>query len=260
MDENETPTNLPTPESEPTDFKPTEPENLFKQFYRDIVDSLTEPKLFFTNRYPKISLSYALAFTVVVNWISDLLQWLTRIVRHETLLDGLLKMRKQLESLPLWKELPSSIWAQVPEHTSFFPAWLAEVLGVTLSPLHSLFRAAIGGVVLWIGALLLVPKDSDRDGIQLANFVKLVALVSAPNLIGAILGFLPMGLGAFFAWIFGIVLMIYAISLRYKISKLRSIGVMIIPGIVLSVVATCVIGVFMGLFFGIIAALFGMNT
>jgi hypothetical protein len=138
-----------------TDFEtPIAPESLHpvKQFYRDVIDSLTEPRFFFTHRFPKISLSYALAFAVLVNWIADFLAWLTRLVNHETLLDGFLKMRDQLSTLPIWKDLPTNLWAQQPDHVaSVFPAWIAEVLGVALSPFQTLIRITLAGLSIWMG-------------------------------------------------------------------------------------------------------------
>ena len=240
------------------EVKPLNPYlHYLKKFYGDLVGSLSEPTLFFKERYPKISFTHALAFGVATDWIANFLNWLTRIVRHETLMDGLLKIRHQLEALPFWKSLPSSIWAQVPDSSHLFPAWLTEIAGVALSPFQSLFRIVTSGLIIWLGSLLLISKSRDHDSIDLKSAMKLVALCTAPHLLGAILGFLPLNLGSFFAWIYGICLIVFALSLRYQISKLRSLGVLMLPGILLSVVGTCFLGLIVAVFFGAIAAIFG---
>ena len=244
------------------------------QMYRDVVDCLTEPRWFFTERYPRITFNYALAFGIVVNWMVAFLEWLTRVVRQETLLDGLLRMRDQLRQLPIWKNLPADIWAQNPERTSMFPAWLAEVFGVALSPFQTLIHFLFSGLLIWIGASLLVPKamtqpqasndplneipapQSGRDLVNVTNTIKLVALAAVPNLIGAILGFLPLGLGAFIGWIYSFCILILAISIRYRVSYLRSFAIVILPGVIGMIVVSCVVSVFAALIFGTIAALF----
>jgi hypothetical protein len=233
------------------------------QFYKDVVGSLTEPRKFFNERYPKISFVYALTFGVVVNWIADFLSWLTRMIRHETLLDGLLKMRDRLQELPGWKDLPPSIWAQqAPDHTSMFPAWMAEVFSVALSPFNSLFRIFISGLVIWLGVYFLVPREQTypaRDSYEVKNVIKIIALTSAPSLISSILGFLPFGLGSTFGWLYAFVLLIFALTIRFQISGLRAFAIVIFPGIILSVAGTCLIATFGALFFGMIAALFSFH-
>jgi hypothetical protein len=133
-----------------------------KQFYRDLFDCLTEPKFFFTERFPKTSLSYAFAFGIIVNWIAAFLSWIIREVKHETLLDGFMRMRDKLQQLPVWRSLPDNFWAQG-DHpsTPLFPSWLAEVMRIILSPFQSLVHFAISGLVLFIGAYLLIPKKQN---------------------------------------------------------------------------------------------------
>jgi hypothetical protein len=263
---NETGDSLSTPI--PT---PAEPLHPVKQFYRDVIDSLTEPREFFTHRFPKISLSYALAFAILVNWIADFLSWLTRLINHETLLDGLLKMRDKLSELPVWKDLPTNIWAQQqPEHVSMFPNWVAEVLGVALSPFQTLIRVTVAGLFIWVGAYLLVPKNRDdglgavvpltRDQPDVSLVIKIAALAQAPALIGAILGFLPVGLGTVVSGIYGFVLLIFALAVRFRISYLRSFAVVILPGFLFTFVAGCLVTTFGAVLFGIVAALFGGFT
>ena len=260
MDEND-PISEITQNIEP----PLEEASLPLQFYRDLVACLTEPKQFFEVRYPKLSMNYVLAFGVLVNWVASMLDWLTRTIRHETLLDGLLKMKDKLQVLPFWKNLPSDIWAQAPDPSSMFPAWLAEVFGVALSPFQSLFHFLIRGLILWIGLYLLLPRDStaeikdQRDAPELSHAIKLTAICSAPNLVGSILGFLPLSLGTLVAAIYSIALLIIALTTRFKISGLRAFAMMILPGILAMFVFGCILAVFGALLFGSLAAIFGAS-
>jgi len=98
-------------ESEPKATEGGEPVGPIKQFYCDLVLVLTEPKLFFESRFSETSLSYALAFGIIVNWIAAALSWLTRTIRHETIFDSLIKMRETLQELPFWKNVPDNFWA-----------------------------------------------------------------------------------------------------------------------------------------------------
>ena len=220
-------------------------QNLAKQFYRDLVECLTEPRRFFGIRYSQISLSYALAFGILINWVAAFFDWLTRIIHHETLLDGLLKMREKLQGLPMWKSLPSDIWAQNPDHTSLFPAWLAEVFGLALSPFQSLLHFSIDGVSV------------TRDPPDLAFAIKLTALCAAPNIVGSILGFLPLSLGAFIAGIYTFALTMIALMTRYQVSGLRAFSMIILPGLMAVFAIGCILSVFGALLFGSMAALFG---
>ena len=240
-------------------------QNLAKQFYRDLVECLTEPRRFFGIRYSQISLSYALAFGILINWVAAFFDWLTRIIHHETLLDGLLKMREKLQGLPMWKSLPSDIWAQNPDHTSLFPAWLAEVFGLALSPFQSLLHFLIRGMVLWLGIYLLLPREPisidgvsvTRDPPDLAFAIKLTALCAAPNIVGSILGFLPLSLGAFIAGIYTFALTMIALMTRYQVSGLRAFSMIILPGLMAVFAIGCILSVFGALLFGSMAALFG---
>ena len=234
-----------------------------KQFYRDLMDTLTEPRFFFRERYPKISFNYALTFGIVVSWIAAFLDWMTRIVRHETFLDSFLKMRDKLQDLPFWKVLPDNFWAQsANEHASLFPAWIAELLGIALSPFQSLLGFCVSGFILFLGAYFLVPKEDTgitRDKAQISSLIKLVCFAAAPRLISSILGFLPLGIGTLIGSIYGVVLTIIALQERFKVSGLRACGIMILPGILVVFVMSCMIGAFAGILFGLFAALFGSH-
>jgi len=240
---------------------PIHPESAgpIRQFFRDLVDCLTEPRRFFSERFPKISFTYALAFGLIVYWISAVLGWLTRVVQHQTLLDGLLKMRDQLQQLPFWRSLPADIWAQNPERLSMFPAWLAEVFGLALNPFGTLLHFVINGLIIWIGAMILVPKDSTRDPVTLANLVKLVALAAVPELVGAILGFLPFGLGMLISNVYAFVLLMIAISIRYRVSYLRSFAIIALPGFLGLMVFGCIVTVVSAMVFGTFAAFFHVH-
>ena len=270
LDWDEKPASQATPISsspfEPTFEKPSAPPfetGPVKQFYLDLLSCLTEPSLFFQQRYPKISLSYAITFGIVVNWIASFLDWLTRAVRHETLLDGFMRMRDKLQGLPMWKNLPDNFWAQgaPAEHATsggLFPAWIAEMLSIALSPFQSLIRFCIFGFVLFLGACFLISKkeNTDQDPIDISHFVKLVCITSAPCLVASILGFLPLGFGSLVGWVYSVTLMILGMGIRYRISSLRAVVVMILPGIVAIFMLSGVLIVFAGLLFALFASLF----
>jgi hypothetical protein len=240
---------------------PAKSPNVVQIFYRDLVMVLTEPRHFFEIRYPETSFAYAMTFGIIVAWIAAFLNWLTRIVRHETLWDGLMKIRDKLQELPFWKNVPENFWAQSsPEAaTRMFPAWIAEVFGIVLAPFQAMISLTLYGIVIFIGCYLLVPKSdlAARDPVDVKHTIKVVSFASAPLLISSILGFLPLNLGSFFGWIYSFVLLIFALHVRFRVSKLRAFGVVVLPGVASFVAIGCVIGVFAGLFFGIIASLFG---
>ncbi len=234
-----------------------------KQFYRDLIDVLTEPKSFFHSRYPQISFNYALTFGIIVSWIAAFLDWMTRIVRHETFLDSFLKLKDTLQDLPFWKALPDNFWAQTAtENVSLFPAWVAELLGIALSPFQSLLGFCVSGFILFLGAYFLVPRDETdhpRDNVKISLLIKLVCLAAAPRIISSILGFLPFGMGSFIGSIYGVVLTIVGLIERFRVSGLRACGIMILPGILVVFVMSCMIGAFAGILFGLFAALFGSH-
>jgi hypothetical protein len=224
---------------------------------------LTEPTLFFKARYPETSFTYAFAFGIIVCWIASFLEWLTRIIRHETLFDSLAKIKESLQELPFWKNVPENFWAQnVPEPSTVMPAWLVEVFGIVLSPFQALLKITFYGMVIFVGAYLLVPKQdhTNRDTIELKHTIRIVAFSVTPALITALLGFLPMGLAGLIGWIYSIVLLVVGLSTRFGVSKARALGVVALPGILSFVFVGCIIGVFAGLFFGLIASIFSSVT
>jgi hypothetical protein len=236
-----------------------------KQFYRDFVMLMTEPRIFFEERYPSTSFTYALTFGVVTGWIAAFFSWLTRIVRHETLLDGLLKMRDKLHELPVWRNLPDNFWAQsTPERANMMPPWLIELFGIVLSPFQTVINLVFYGIVIFIGCYIFVPKISGgahKDAVELKNVIRIVSFASAPILFASILGFLPFGLGNFFGWLYAFILLIFALSLRFRVSKLRAFAIVSLPGIFMAIFLACLIGVTAALFFGMIASLFsGMGS
>ena len=229
-----------------------------KQFYRDLVMVLTEPRIFFEVRYPETTFTYALAFGVIVNWIAAFLSWLTRIIRHETLFDGFLKMRDRLHELPYWKNLPDNFWAQSSSENAAnaFPAWLVELCGIIITPFQSVIGLMFYGILIFIGAYMLVPKDASRDPIELKNVIRIVSFTAAPVLVSAILGFLPMGIGTLIGGIYALVLLVFALALRFRVSNMRAFGVVILPGILGVVVFGCIIGVFAALGVALFASFF----
>lgn len=232
-----------------------------KTFYQDVIQILTEPVLFFKSRYPKMKLSHAIAFGIVINWIASLLDWITRAIHHETLLDGLLKMRDKLQQLPFWKSLPDNFWAQSTDtgSSSLFPAWIAEMLSIALSPFQSLIHFAFSGMLYFLGAYFLIsrkPKETGQDPVILSEFIKLACVCAAPALVTSILGFLPIGLGSLIGWFYSIALLIIGMTTRFQISGLRAVVVLIIPGVASAVVVMATVGIFIALFIGMLAALF----
>ena len=251
-----------TPEPTP----PPEPSGpgYIRQFYLDLVGSLTEPRRFYTERYPQMSMNYALAFGLTVSWIGAFLKWLTRIINHETLWDGFLKIRDQLNQLPLWKDLPTSIWAQNPPPSlSVFPAWIADATTLALFPFSFLINIVLSATALTIGGYLFLSnrnEDVTRDRADITHFIKIAALASTPALIGAALSFLPLSLGTFTGVIYSFFMLLFAISIRYRVSMLRAFATAVTPWLGLILVGSCVIGIFGAIIFGFFASLFGFSN
>ena len=86
--------------------------------------------------------------------------------------------------------------------------------------------------------------------------MKILAFSSAPLLVGAMLGFLPLGLSSVIGAIYAFVLIVFGLSIRFRVSLARAFGVVVLPGILGVTVLGCIIGVFAGLFFGLIASIF----
>ncbi|MBS1959702.1 MAG: hypothetical protein JST80_09545 [Bdellovibrionales bacterium] len=229
-----------------------------KQLYIDAVQSITEPRRFYTERYPQMSQNYAIAFGLVVSWFAAGLKWLTRVVRHESLMDGFLRIRDQLQQLPLWKDLPPSIWAQN-QHVSVFPAWIAEVSSVALFPFSFLISVAINSLAITIGSALFIRNRADptQDKTGITHFMKLVSVASTPVLVGAILSFLPLSIGAFVGALYSFCMLIFAITIRYRVSKLRSFAVIVTPWAALSLVGACFLGIFGAMILAVIGSLLG---
>jgi hypothetical protein len=234
--------------------------SFIKQYFRDLILILTEPNRFFRDRYPQISFSQALAFGVLSNWISALLLWMTRIVKHESLLDGFKKIREQLDTLPIWKDIPDSIWQQGGiQGQSFFNTSMIELGGILFSPFQSLINFCMGGIVLFIGAYLLVPKREEtheNDSVAVSPLIRLTAVSAAPAVVAAILGFLPFGLNSFIGWIYGVVILVVGISDRYRVSVARAVGTLILPWFVMSLLCGCLVMAFGAFFMAIFGTLF----
>lgn len=228
-----------------------------KQLYRDAVQVLTEPVSFFQNRFSQLSLNYSLVFGLVVSWIAAFLDWITRAVKHESLMDGFLKIKHQLQALPIWKDLPADIWAQGENVKSVFPAWGLEGLRILVNPFHSLFSFLIYGVIFWLGASILVSRDNPaRKSVTINNVVKITAVVSTASLVGSVLSFMPFGIGSFFGWVYHTALLMIGLSETFQVSRLRALGIVFLPTIVTVIVASCFVGAIIALFAGAITALF----
>ena len=228
-----------------------------KQLYLDAVKILTEPVSFYRTRFEQMSFNYSLVFGLVISWVAAFLDWITRAVKHESLMDGFLKIKHQLQSLPIWKDLPADIWAQGEHVNSVLPAWGLEGLRMLINPFHSLFSFLIYGVIFWLGASLLVSKDNPtKKTVTITNVIKITAVASASSVVTSILSFLPIGLGGFFGWIFYTALLTLGFSERFQISRLRGLAVVFLPTIVTIMIASCLVGAIIALFAGVITSLF----
>jgi hypothetical protein len=234
----------------------------FKSFFGDLILILTEPKHFFRERYPHLRPAHALAFGVTASWLASLLGWITRVIKHETLLDGLNRVHEKLSTLPFWRELPETLWQQ--DGAAGMPAaWKAEILAVILTPFQSLAQFFLYGVFYYLGALILIrpagedPQVKTTDKLGASSFIRLCAISAAPNVVGAILGFLPFSLGGLIGWIYGIAILTIGISVRYRVSSMRALAVILIPGLVGMITIGCILGMLVVLSFWIFRALFG---
>jgi len=212
-----------------------------RTFFRDTSLILTEPRRFFRERFPTIGFSQALAFGITAQWLASILEWLTRIVKHETLFDGINRIRESFTSLPFLKDIPDTIWNQAAPQAAPQSAWLVEVGALIVSPLQSLFMFCVSGMIFFIGGLILISKTPapERDSPEPSNFIRLSAVSAAPALVGSILGFLPLNLGGFIGWVFHIVVLTLGISSRYRVSLFRACGVIFLPGLLVLLAFGC---------------------
>lgn len=230
---------------------------ILKQLYQDAFRVLTEPVRFFNDRFDEMSFNYSLVFGMVISWMAAFFDWITRALKHESLMDGFLRIKKQLQQLPVWKDLPADIWAQGDSMNSVMPEWGLEGLRMLLNPFHSLFTFFIYGVIFWLGATLLVSKDSPaKKTVTITNVIKITSIASASSIIGSILGFLPLSLGGLVGWIYHTALLMLGFSERFQISRLRGLAVVFLPALVTILVASCLVSVIVALFAGIITSLF----
>jgi hypothetical protein len=180
-----------------------------------------------------MKLTDTLVFAVVVSWIASLMEWVVRVLKNETNIGGLNALSQQLDALPIFKALLSPGMMGDFSAISNYPVWLFEFSAVAVSPFKALIEVIMGGVFVWLAALIFIPKTADRDPVDLPSFIRLMAVAStAPKLVGAILGFLPLGLGSFIGAICVFMLQVFGLKIRYHISSLRGTVVLILPGLV----------------------------
>ena len=242
--------------SEEIKTTPDSPRGYFEQWYRDSISVLTEPIQFFKTRYQKMSFNQALVLGIVLSWIAAFLDWITRAIKHESLMDGLLKIKEQLHSLPIWKDLPETMWTQGNSAVSILPEWGMEGMKMLITPFHSLVSFFVYGVIFWLGAVVLVAHDNPaKKQVTINNVVKITALASTASIVGAVLGFLPIGIGNFVGWIFHTALLVIGFSEVFNISRLRGLAVVFLPTFVTIIFFSCLVGVVIALFAGVIATL-----
>jgi hypothetical protein len=204
---------------------------MVRSLAKDAVGILTEPNEFFQNRFPQLSFNQALAMGLATSWLAAMLEWLTRAVKKESLLEGFRQIQQQLKDLPLWKDLPDDIWAQSGNGMeTFFPGWILEGMKVMLTPFHAVFSIYFSAFLFWAAALILVQRSNPtRSSVTIKEFSKITAVAASTSLISAILGFLPLGIGNFIGWIYHIALLTIGFSSRYQISRLRSVCLVFLP-------------------------------
>lgn len=230
---------------------------ILHQLFLDGVMVLTEPVRFFRERFEELSFNQALAFGLVVSWLSAFLGWLTRALKHESLMDGLIRIKKQLQQLPVWKDLPEDIWAQGSQIHSIFPEWAIEGMRVLVDPFYSLFGFVLYGLIFWIGASLIIPGSHPlKKSASLARIIKITAISSTSGMVGSILGFLPLSLGPFIGWIYHTILLMIGFSERFEISRLRSLVILFLPMIALILIASCLLGLVVAILGGLVASIF----
>jgi hypothetical protein len=218
--------------------------NFLRPYFRDMLLVLTEPRRFFTERYPGLSLSQALTLGILSGWIAALLHGITRLVKQETLLDTIRRMREQLETLPVWRDIPQSIWQQ-PAAPRGISANLIEFAGILLAPFESVLQFGIRALVLMVGMYLLVPKASstDQDTREVPDLIRLTAVAATPTLVTAILGFIPFGLGTLAGFIYSVAVLTIGISTRYRVSNARALGVIFLPSLLVLLLCGCLTGI-----------------
>ena len=242
----------------PSEIKISPDANLgiIKQIYKDAIHLLINPVEFFQIRFEQISFNYSLVLGLVISWLAAFLDWVTRAVKHESLMDGFLKIKNQLHSLPIWKDLPADIWAQGDHVNALMPAWGLEGLRMLINPFNSLFSFFVYGIIFWLGATLLVSNENPaKKSVTITNVIKITALASVTSIVSSVLGFLPIGLGGFLGWIYHTAVIAVGFSECFKISRLRGLVVIFLPTIVAIMVASCFIGVIVALFAGLISSL-----
>ena len=232
--------------------------SLVRQMAKDSFSILTEPTEFFQKRYPEMTFNQSLALGVLMTWLGAMLEWLTRALKKESLLESMKRLQHQLKDLPIWKELPEDIWSQSGSGLETrFPEWIIEGMKVMLTPFNSVITIFITAMLFWTGGLLLVNRSNPtRNTVTISEFAKITALASSTAMVSAILGFLPFGMGSAIGWVYHIVLLTLGFSIRFQISRLRAVGLVFLPSITFILLFSCLIGVIFALFGLIVSSLF----
>jgi hypothetical protein len=105
--------------------------------------------------------------------------------------------------------------------------------------------------------MLLVSKDNpSKSSVTITNVIKITAVASAASIVTSILSFLPFGFGSFLGWIYHTVILTIGFSVSFQISRLRGLAVIFFPTIATIFVASCIVGIIVALFAGLIASIF----
>ncbi len=222
-----------------------------KKLIRSWRNSLTQPEYFYKNEFDHVKTSEALALGLISIWIQDLLEFLVRLIKNESYLDSLNKLRSILESVPGWRQVPESIWLQNPSLSG--PTWVSEAFPVILSPFSALAKIGFGTLALWVGVSLLF-RNSPR-AIRATDLLKISALSLTPLVFAGLLSFLPFGLGGFIAWIFATYVLIVALAHVYQVSSARALAAILLPKIILFTLMGMLILGSIVILFGSVAAL-----
>lgn len=219
---------------------------LFKEWW----NSLTEPRLFFGESLKHKTTYQSVVFALIISWLAAWVEWLVRFTKNESFLDSLLKVRSQLDTIPVWKSITPYVAPHLPT-TVDFPSWAFELFSVLGNPFTTLFSLVVSSFILWLGVWLLIGQS------KFSEILKVLAYASTSSkLVGALLSFLPLSLGYALAGMWGLAIQVVGISSYYRVSLFRSFGVLILPSLFITFIIACFIGLILGTIGALLGSLF----